>query len=32
LLASKKSSDWEECCKTYNAGKMKDFLASFKSQ
>jgi hypothetical protein len=30
ILATKKSGDLEECCKTYNASKMKAFLTSTK--
>ncbi len=32
ILTAKKSGDLEECCKTYNSGKMKEFLTSWKSQ
>ncbi len=32
MLTTKKSGDLEECCKTYNSGKMKEFLTPWKSQ
>ncbi len=32
MVAAKKTGELEECCKTYNASKMKEFLTSSKGQ
>lgn len=32
LLTGQKTSDLEECCKTYSNAKMKEFLLSWKAQ
>ena len=32
MLTGQKTSDLEECCKTYSGTKMKEFLSSWKAQ